>query len=110
MPSKGLSKVFFNTTIQKHPIHIAPTEITQPVSVNILEIAMIDGGTGWGIGQIPRETDKMVLRTVDGAKTWMKGRRWGRTVCGGAADFKSQAKDMVLSETLLRLGVRKCSL
>ena len=26
------------------------------------------------------------------------------------ADFKSQAKDMVLSETFLRLGVRKCSL
>jgi len=52
------------------PIHIAPTEITAPVGINVLEIAMIDGGTGWGIGQVPGETDKMVLRTVDGANNW----------------------------------------
>lgn len=52
------------------PIHISPTEITEPISVNILDIAMIDGGTGWGIGQIPGKSDKMVLRTGDGAATW----------------------------------------
>ena len=31
---------------------------------------MIYGGTGWGIGQIPGEKDKMVLRTTDNAERW----------------------------------------
>ncbi len=52
------------------PIHISPTEITEPIAVNMFEITMIDGGTGWGIGQIPGNSDKMVLRTTDGALTW----------------------------------------
>ena len=52
------------------PLHIAPTAITSTTSVNILEIAMIDGSVGWGIGVIPGEKDKLVLRTVDGANTW----------------------------------------
>ena len=52
------------------PIHIAPTQITSITAVNILEITMIDGGTGWGIGQIPGEKDKMVLRTTDNAERW----------------------------------------
>ena len=52
------------------PIHIAPTKITAMTAVNILEIAMIDGGTGWAIGQIPGNRDKIVLRTADGANTW----------------------------------------
>ena len=52
------------------PIHIAPTQITSMTAVNILEITMIDGGTGWGIGQIPDEKDKMVLRTTDNAEHW----------------------------------------
>ena len=52
------------------PVHIAPTPINSTVSVNILEITMIDGGVGWGIGRIPGSKDKLVLRTVDGAKNW----------------------------------------
>lgn len=52
------------------PIHIAPTAITSLTAVNILDIKMIDGGTGWGIGQIPGEKDKLVLRTVNNAETW----------------------------------------
>lgn len=52
------------------PIHIAPTAITSTIAVNILEIRMIDGGTGWAIGQIPGESDKLVLRTTDNCETW----------------------------------------
>ena len=40
------------------------------VAVNILEITMIDGGTGWGIGRIPGSQDNLVLRTTDGAEHW----------------------------------------
>lgn len=52
------------------PVHLAPTEITSAVSVNILEIHMMDGGTGWGIGRIPNSQDSLVLRTTDGGNTW----------------------------------------
>ena len=52
------------------PIHIAPTAITTTTDVNILEINMIDGGTGWGIGLIPGGQDKLVLRTTDGGQNW----------------------------------------
>ena len=52
------------------PVHIAPTPISEMVAVNILEITMIDGGTGWGIGRIPGSKDKLVLRTTDGAEHW----------------------------------------
>ena len=52
------------------PLHIAPTAITSVTSVNILEIVMVDGSIGWGIGVIPGEKDKLVLRTADGANTW----------------------------------------
>ncbi len=52
------------------PIHMAPTAITSMTDINILEIRMIDGGTGWGIGRLPGQQDKLVLRTTDGAKTW----------------------------------------
>ena len=52
------------------PIHIAPTAITSMTAVNILEINMIDGGTGWGIGRLPGENDKLVLRTTDSGNNW----------------------------------------
>lgn len=52
------------------PVHIAPTPISQRVSVNILEIGMADGGNGWGIGRIPGSKDKLVLRTSDGGENW----------------------------------------
>ncbi len=52
------------------PIHIAPTAITTTTDINILEINMIDGGTGWGIGFIPGAEDKLVLRTTDGGLHW----------------------------------------
>ncbi len=52
------------------PVHLAPTPISQRVSVNILEITMIDGGIGWAIGRIPGSKDKLVLRTTDGAENW----------------------------------------
>ena len=52
------------------PVHIAPTAISSMVAVNILELSMIDGGIGWAIGQIPGSTDKLVLRTTDGAEHW----------------------------------------
>ena len=52
------------------PVHIAPTAISSMVSVNILEINMIDGGIGWGIGNIPGSKDNLVLRTTDGAEHW----------------------------------------
>lgn len=52
------------------PVHIAPTAISSMVSVNILEIKMIDGGIGWGIGQIAGSDDNLVLRTTDGAEHW----------------------------------------
>ncbi len=52
------------------PVHIAPTAISSMVAVNILELTMIDGGTGWAFGQIPGSNDKLVLRTTDGAEHW----------------------------------------
>ena len=52
------------------PVHLAPTPISQRVSVNILEITMVDGGIGWAIGRIPGSKDKLVLRTTDGAENW----------------------------------------
>ena len=52
------------------PVHIAPTAISSTVSVNILEISMIDGGIGWAIGNIPGSKDNLVLRTTDGAEHW----------------------------------------
>ena len=52
------------------PIHLAPTAITAMVSVNIYEIAMVDGGYGWGIGRVPNGRDRIVLRTTDGGNTW----------------------------------------
>ncbi|MBQ6342532.1 MAG: hypothetical protein IJI41_05370 [Anaerolineaceae bacterium] len=52
------------------PVHIAPTAISSMTAVNILEITMIDGSIGWGIGQIPGEQDKLVLRTTNTAEHW----------------------------------------
>lgn len=52
------------------PIHIAPTEIRETVPVNILELVMIDGGAGWGVGQMPGAAEKMIVRTTDGGSNW----------------------------------------
>ena len=77
-PTEVQKKVFVGVTptVPTHqetatpPIHIAPTAISQMTAVNIQEIAMIDGGIGWGIGQIPGGKDKLVLRTTNGAEHW----------------------------------------
>ena len=58
------------SSVSTPPIHIAPTAITSVTAVNILEIHMIDGGTGWGIGRLPGEKDKLVLRTTDSGANW----------------------------------------
>ena len=52
------------------PIHIAPTQILVSTSVNILEASMVDGGTGWAVGQIPGSVDNLILRTTDGGENW----------------------------------------
>lgn len=52
------------------PIHLAPTPIAQKTAVEILDVTMINGGTGWGIAQLPGGRDKLIVRTVDGAETW----------------------------------------
>lgn len=52
------------------PVHIAPTAISSMVAVNILEIKMIDGAVGWGIGRIPNSSDNLVLRTTNAAEHW----------------------------------------
>ncbi len=52
------------------PVHIAPTSILSAVSVNLNEIAMVDGGTGWAVGQIPGNVDQIILRTTDGGSSW----------------------------------------
>lgn len=52
------------------PIHLAPTAITSMVAVNIYELVMVDGGSGWAIGRVPNGQDRIVLRTADGGNTW----------------------------------------
>ena len=60
---------FVHAAATAEPI-AAPTEIVSAISAEILELTMIDGGTGWGIGQIPGEEARMILRTTDGGSSW----------------------------------------
>ena len=78
LPTATPVRAFVNNTptparevpVSTPPAHLAPTPISQRVSVNILEITMVDGGIGWAIGRIPGSKDKLVLRTTDGAENW----------------------------------------
>lgn len=52
------------------PIHLAPTSITERTAIEILDVTMINGGVGWGIGHLPNGIGKLIVRTVDGGETW----------------------------------------
>lgn len=64
--SNLLSSLFTSTP----PIHLAPTSIAQPTAIEILDVTMINGGTGWGIGHLPGGVGKLIIRTTDGGENW----------------------------------------
>ncbi len=52
------------------PIHIAPTQILVSTAVILREVSMVDGATGWAVGQLPGSVDNLILRTTDGGSNW----------------------------------------
>ena len=52
------------------PLHIAPTRIQEQTASEIIEMVMINGGSGWGIAKVPKGEGELVVRTTNGGANW----------------------------------------
>lgn len=52
------------------PIHLAPTRINESVPIEISDLVMINGGTGWGIGKVQKSQHELVVYTTNGGSNW----------------------------------------
>ncbi len=69
LPSPGnqpLTAMATNTP----PIQIAPTQIQESVAIEISELVMINGGTGWGVAHVAGGSGSLIVRTQDGGTQW----------------------------------------
>jgi len=46
------------------------TPISEPVGVTITRIKMVDGPSGWAVGEVAGNPNDLILRTSDGGTTW----------------------------------------
>jgi hypothetical protein len=76
------------------PIHLAPTQILQMTAIDILDLVMINGAEGWGIGKIPQGEGKIVVRTSDGGVNW-------KNVTPYEAIYANVGKDVEISTYFL---------
>ncbi|HOP02600.1 MAG TPA: hypothetical protein PKX58_10400 [Flexilinea sp.] len=76
------------------PIHIAPTRIGESVPIEILELVMINGGSGWGIGKVANGQDKIIVKTTNGGANW-------KNVSSSQAVYENAGKNKEISAWFL---------
>ena len=76
------------------PIHIAPTRISESVPIEIFELVMINGGSGWGIGKVANGQDKIVVKTTNGGANW-------KNVSSSQAVYENAGKNKEISAWFL---------
>ena len=64
--TSGLQPLMTNTP----PIQLGPTKITEATPIELSELVMINGATGWGIAHVPGGMGQMIVRTQDGGFNW----------------------------------------
>lgn len=52
------------------PIQLGPTKVTEKTAIELSELVMINGASGWGVAHIPGGVGQMIVRTQDGGLSW----------------------------------------